>query len=72
MIVYSKTCLPCTNKLLWKKLKTFARENGLFIETRRTNRPEYQAEADAYEIEQPFVVHEKAALSLTEDLNKLL
>lgn len=72
MIIYSKTCLPCSHKSLWKKVKAFARDNSLLIEVRRTNRPEFKEQADEYGVEVPFAVNGRVALSLTEDLEKLL
>lgn len=72
MIIYSKDCLACTNKPLWKRVKEFARKHRLFIEVRRTSRPEWRKEADKYEVQLPFVVHEGIALNLNEDLERLL
>lgn len=72
MIIYSKTCLPCSHKDLWKKVKRFARENNLLIEVRRTNRPEYKKEADQYSVAIPFAVNGEIAVSLNEELEKLL
>lgn len=72
MIVYSKTCLACTNKTLWKMIKQFAKEHGLTVEVRRINRRQHTEEAAQYEIEPPFVVHNGVALSLTEDLENIL
>lgn len=73
MIIYTKRCLSCTDRLLWKKIRAFAAAHGLAIEERRVGKdPAWKDEADRYGVEMPFVVHGKVALSLTEDLEKLL
>ena len=73
MIIYTKKCLACTNRALWKKLKSFAYNNKLTIEERRIGKKkEWADEASQYGIEPPFAVRGKIALSLTEDLEKLL
>lgn len=73
MIVYTTSCLPCTHKRKWRELKQFAREHSMQIEERRVTRnPEWRAEAEQYEIDMPFIVHDKVALSLSEPLEGLL
>ena len=72
MIVYTKSCLPCTHAKQWRNLKAYTQENGLEIEQRRVTRnPEWKAEAEQYGIDLPFVVHNGVALSLNEPLERL-
>ena len=73
MIVYTKRCLACSNRRMWKKLKQFVAKYDLSLQERRVGlKQEWANEARAYEIEMPFVVHNGIALSLTEDLEGLM
>lgn len=73
MIIYSRRCIACTDKPLWKKLKAFAQENDLTLEERRVGlKKEWQDQADTYGVELPFAVNGKIALNLNEELEKLL
>lgn len=73
LIVYTKKCLACTDKPTWKRIKLFAEEHGLSLQERRVNRSqEWKKEASLYEIDLPFVLYNKNALSLKEDLKGLL
>lgn len=72
MIVYTKSCLPCSHKRSWRELREYARENGLDIEQRRVDRnSDWRAEAEQYEIELPFIVSGGVALKLGEPLGRL-
>ncbi len=72
MIVYTRTCLPCTHAKQWRNLKAYAQKRGIEIEQRRVTRnPEWKAEAEQYEIPLPFIVNGKQALSLNEPLERL-
>ena len=72
MILYTKRCLACVDSRRWRQLKRFAHKNNLELEVRRTDRmPEWNEEAKKYEIEQPFIVHNRQALSLSEPLERI-
>jgi len=72
MIVYTRTCLPCTHKQQWHALRKFARERGIQIEQRRvTHNPEWMSQAEKYGINLPFIVNGKQALSLSKALELL-
>ncbi len=73
MIIYTRSCLACTNKVLWRKLQAFTEKHRLPLEERRVGlKSRWQEEADAYEIELPFAVNGKIALNLNEPLEGLL
>lgn len=73
MIIYTRSCLACTNKPLWKKLKQFAQENHLEIQERRVGlKKEWKQEAESYGVELPFAVNGSRALNLNEPLEGLL
>lgn len=72
MIVYTKTCLPCTHRQQWRDLKQFARQRGVTIEQRRiTHKPEWQLEAESYGVALPFIVNGDQVISLNEPLERL-
>lgn len=72
MIVYTKTCLPCTHRKKFNELKKYARDRGEVLEQRRiTHNPEWKIEADRYDVALPFIVYGKQALSLNEPLERL-
>lgn len=73
MIVYTRSCLACTHKQLWRKLTAFTQANNLPLEERRVGlKKQWQEEADRYDVELPFAVNGKVALNLNEPLEKLL
>jgi len=73
MIIYTKKCLACHDKALWKTIKNFCKVHNLPLEERRVSiNNEWAKEAASYEIDLPFAVHGKTALSLNEDLEGIL
>lgn len=57
MIVYSNSCLACTNKPLWRQLRQYAHRNRLKLEERRTDTDlAYREETNHYSLHEPFVV----------------
>lgn len=73
MKIYTKSCLACTDKALWRALKQFALDNNMSIEERRVGlKKEWREEAEAYGIELPFAVNGNKAINLKEPLEKLL
>ena len=73
LVIYTRKCLACTNKPLWKNIKQFAKLHDLTIQENRVTKNEsLQQKADSYEIALPFVVLGGVALSLNEPLERLL
>lgn len=72
LIVYSKSCLACTNKALWKQIKSYAARKNVAVEQRRVNiRSKWKDEADSYGVGLPFSVLNGKVVShseLTEEL----
>jgi hypothetical protein len=72
MIVYTKTCLPCTHRQQWRDLRQIARRKSIPLEVRRiTYNPVWKSEAEKYERDLPFIVNEGKVLSLSEALEGL-
>lgn len=73
MIIYTRSCLACTNKKLWRKLVSFTEQHKLPLEERRVGlKKQWQEDADRYDVEIPFAVNGTVALNLNEPLEKLL
>lgn len=73
MILYDNVCTPCARKQKWRELRNFAREHKLLLKRFDISKDaKARQEAEAYELDIPFIVHGKIALSLTEPLERLL
>lgn len=66
MILYTKRCLACTNRQLWKWLRQFAKVENIKIEERRvTVNRQWLEEAESYEVTLPFIVYNGVAKELS-------
>lgn len=73
MILYDDACTPCVRKQEWRDLRNFVRINHLNLKRIDIRKqPEFRHEALKYAIDFPFVVHEGKAVSLSDDLRRLL
>jgi hypothetical protein len=73
MIVYDNRCTPCARKQQWRELRNFARLHKLPLQrfdiSKDINARERAAQ---YDVDVPFVVHDKTALKLGEPWERLL
>lgn len=70
-IAYGSGCLPCTNKALWKQLRSKAAEKRILLQ-RKDIRKDPQAKQDAdnlYGRATPFVVLDGKDMSVEEFLS---
>jgi hypothetical protein len=65
LIVYMKSCVKCTERQTWNKLRRYANRHGLAIEERRTGlSKQWRDEAGVYRVALPFVVQYGKATAL--------
>lgn len=72
IIVYTDRCLKCTERTQWNKLRRLATSKGIPLEERRVTQNDiWKSEADRFDIDLPFIVNGKQAISFSEPLSKL-
>lgn len=72
MIVYTNRCLKCSERKQWNKLRKIAKARNVELEERRVTRcRSWAEEAEKYEIDLPFIVNGKQAISFSEPLERL-
>ena len=68
--VYSSSCLPCTNKPLWKQLRARAAEKRVLITRIDVSKSKEEREkAMSHNMDMPFIVEDGVAKGLQEWLN---
>ena len=72
MIVYTNRCLKCSERKRWNELRKYAKAHNLPLEERRiTVSKEWREESERYDLDLPFIVNGKQAISFKEPLDKL-
>ena len=70
VIVYSSSCLPCTNKPLWKQLRAKAAEKRVLITRIDVSKSKEEREkAMSHNMDMPFIVEDGVAKGVQEWLS---
>lgn len=73
LVIYSRSCLACTNKALWKRVKAYAQLKGIPLQERRIGlKKEWADDAERIGVELPFIVYGNNSVNLNENFEELL
>lgn len=73
LIIYTKSCLACTNKALWKRVQKYALTHNLTLQERRIGlNKSWAADAERIGVELPFIVYGSNSVNLHEKFEELL
>lgn len=77
MIVYTKRCLNCVDRVRWKVIKEFARLNGFELIEVRVSRDRNMLKsakevAVSHNVSIPYIEHEGRFIDINDNLEKLL
>jgi len=73
LIIYTKSCLACTDKKVWKRVKEYALSKGLQIHERRVGmNTEWAEQAKTIGVELPFIGLNNKFFNLHEPFEELL